>query len=56
MNELIDVAYENIDTFKEFNVEKYMASLGLTAHPKYRGRGIGVEFLISRLVFNAVQA
>lgn len=50
MFEMMDILYENYDTFKAYSVDKYMSSLGLSVDQRYRGRGIGDHFLTSRLV------
>lgn len=44
----MDLVYGNYDPFTDYNVDKYMSSLGLSVDRKYRGRGIGDHFLASR--------
>lgn len=46
--DMLDKLYENHDTFKEYGLDQYMSSVALSVHRKYRGRGIGDQFLISR--------
>lgn len=50
LTEVLSLLFENYDTFKEYMVDEFMSSSGLTVDPKYRGRGIGTQFLASRLV------
>lgn len=40
--------YENYNPYEKYNVDKYMASLGLSVDRKYRGRSIGDHFLSTR--------
>lgn len=48
MFEFVDIVCENYNTFEKFNVDQYMSSMGLSVDQKYRGRGIGINFLKSR--------
>lgn len=48
MCDVVEMLYENYDTFKEYKLDEYMSSIALSVHRKYRGRGIGDQFLISR--------
>lgn len=48
MCDMVDILYENYDTFVEYNVDKYMSSIALCVDRRYRGRGIGDHFLTSR--------
>lgn len=41
---------EDFDTYERYGVDQYLTSAGLTVTPKYRGRGIGEQFLKSRAV------
>lgn len=45
---VISVMYENFDPFEKYNVNEFMASFGLSVDRKYRGRGIGEQFLTTR--------
>lgn len=40
--------YENFNPFEYYNVNEYLASFGLSVDKKYRGRGIGSQFLATR--------
>lgn len=46
--DLLILLYENYDPNEKYNVNEYMASLGLSVDRKYRGRSIGDHFLSSR--------
>lgn len=48
MGELFDILYENYDTFEHHKVNEYMSSVALSVDPKYRGHGIGDQFLTSK--------
>lgn len=48
MMEMVGVLLENYDTFEAYNVDKYMTSVALSVDRRYRGRGIGDQFLTSR--------
>lgn len=43
--------YEDFDTFKHYNVDKYLGSVGLIVSSRYRGRAIGEHFLQTRQAF-----
>jgi GNAT superfamily N-acetyltransferase len=36
------------DVYNFYKVDAYLASMGLSVHPDYRGRGIAVEMLKAR--------
>ena len=42
------VIHKEIDIFTNFNVDKYLTSLGLCVNPEYRYRGIAQELLKTR--------
>lgn len=42
--------YENFNPYDYYGVDKYLASFGLSVCKKYRGRGIGDQFLIARYI------
>lgn len=48
MFDLVEILYEGYDTFEAFKVDQYLSSLGLSVNRKYRGRGIGDQFLNCR--------
>lgn len=39
---------ENLDICEHYGVDKYLSSAGLVVLSKYRGRGIGQQFLVAR--------
>lgn len=49
MCEMVGVLLDNYDTFGEYNVNEYMTSVALSVDRRYRGRGIGDHFLLSRI-------
>lgn len=42
--------YGDFDIFKHYNVDRYLASLGLSVTQKYGQRGIGLKLMEARLV------
>lgn len=46
--DIVFLLYENFDPFAHYNVDKYLTSFGLSVDRKYRGRGIGEQFLAAR--------
>lgn len=48
---MINLLYEDFDTYKHYGVDRYLTSFGLVVDPKYRGRRIGEQFLRSRKPF-----
>lgn len=45
------MVYENFDPYEKYGVNEIMGSLGLSVDRKYRGRGIGDQFLATRKLF-----
>lgn len=45
---IIKMFYEKVPVFDKYNADCYMASLGLSVNPKYRGLGIGQKMLQAR--------
>lgn len=44
----MSLAEKQFDVWSFYKVEAYLASIGLSVHPDYRGRGIAVEMLKTR--------
>lgn len=38
----------DVNIFQKYGVKKYLSSLGLSVHPRYRGRGIAKYLLLAR--------
>lgn len=48
LTKISDLLYKDFDPFEHYDVNEYLGSVGLSVDQKYRGRGIGVQFLITR--------
>lgn len=44
----MSLLYQNFDVFERYGVDKYLSSIGLSVDSKYRGRGIGRQFMLAR--------
>ena len=49
--DVCSLLYDKFDTCEFYGVDKYLTSSGLVVSEKYRGRGIGEQFLKSRKPF-----
>ncbi|XP_031636532.1 uncharacterized protein LOC116349302 [Contarinia nasturtii] len=51
MYDVFRVLFDNFDIYEHYGVDYYMNGAGLAVAQKYRGRGIGLEFLKTRKSF-----
>lgn len=48
---VFEILYGDFDTFDHYKVDEYLSSVGIVVSEKYRGRGIGEQFLRARKPF-----
>lgn len=48
-HDVISTLYEDFDVYEHYGVDKLLTCCGLSVAEKYRGRGIGLKLLETRL-------